>query len=140
MKLLFVGYLTKIHSCEVFQRWLDFFHEAIEGILSIIERKQEIDFSSTTKLSFGDLQRFDLIGHQHERRSKDDNIIIPLRVDFVKLIEVHFSDRDVAVVLEKLLASRNVVLINVNSQHLSLPERIYDAVKRVSCGGANVQH
>lgn len=64
--------------------------------------------------TFGDFQGFLLVRHQHERRPED--YYVELVRDLAgQVVEVHLLDLDVGVVLEQLLACRNIVLIDVDA-------------------------
>lgn len=90
--------------------------------------------------TLGDFQRLGLIGQNHEGRPEDDHVELSVLFLLFQVVEVHVFDLHVGVVLEQLLAGRNVVLVVVDPQHASPSEAVHYRMEGASRGSADIQH
>lgn len=87
-----------------------------------------------------DFESLDLVGHEHEGRSKNNGVEAQVRVRSFHLIEIHELDADVVVALEQFFGSRDVVLIDVNPDDPGIFVGVDDGVKGVTSGSPNIEN
>lgn len=139
-ELVLVGDLTEVDGGDVLEVWLDLSSKLIESTSLLEEGHEEVDLALFREEGLGDFKSFNSVGHEHEARREDNNVEFVLRV-LGHIVEVHLLDLHILVRLEDLLRSRQVVRVDINSNHLHvIRNSLDDGVQRVASAYTDVQN
>ena len=90
-------------------------------------------------ITFGDLNSFDLVRHEHEAGAEDDDAEFLVGMVFFEVVEVHVFDLDVLVWLEEFLAGGDVAGVDINTEDLGVFEAVNDTFEGMTGGGSNIE-
>jgi hypothetical protein len=105
-----------------------------------VNGQNEADSSSLLQRVFGHRDGLNLVGHEHEREAKQNELEFVFQI-FVDVIEVHLINSDVLFMLQSVLCLESVLVVDVHTDDLGVLrlEVGDDGLERGACAAANIE-
>lgn len=98
VKVIFIDNIAKVDSRESLDGWLD---PGEKGVFTFVKGQNKGDSAVLVLLknSFGNLQSFEIVWHEHEGKTEEDKPIFKFEI-FLDFVKVHIVDLYLLIIVE----------------------------------------